>query len=104
MKALLASILGLTLSCGTASAQQPAPEQIKAGAALFATHCTTCHGKRMRNPQWGFDLRNFPRDAQSRFIDSVSFGKRTMPPWEDVLKPEEIVALWAYVSSGDPGD
>jgi mono/diheme cytochrome c family protein len=31
----------------------------------------------------------------------VTYGKRAMPPWDDVLKPEDIEALWAYVVAGD---
>jgi len=58
----------------------------------------------MRNPQWAIDLRTFPRDAHARFVDSVANGKRTMPPWDDVLNPKEIEALWAYVIAGEPGD
>jgi mono/diheme cytochrome c family protein len=27
-----------------------------------------------------------------------------MPPWDDVLSPDEIEALWAYVSAVDTGD
>ena len=56
------------------------------------------------NPQWAIDLRTFPRDAKTRFVDSVMNGKRNMPPWDDVLKPDDLDALWAYVSTGDPGD
>ena len=56
----------------------------------------------MRNPQWAIDLHTFPRDAKDRFVDSVTYGKRNMPPWEDVLKPDDLDALWAYVSTGDP--
>jgi mono/diheme cytochrome c family protein len=58
----------------------------------------------MRNPQWAIDLREFPRDARARFVDSVTYGKRNMPPWEDVLGPDEIEALWAYVAKGEPED
>ena len=83
---------------------QFSPEQVKRGATLFARHCATCHGTRMRNPQWAIDLRQFPRDAHARFLDSVSNGKRNMPPWDDVLSPDEIEALWAYVSAGDTAD
>ena len=86
-----------------APAQFPA-EQFKAGAALFAKHCQTCHGTRMRNPQWGADLKTFPRDARSRFVDSVTYGKRTMPPWEDLLSAADIDALWAYVATGDTAE
>ena len=108
MKVLAISCLGLALLCASAAAEaEPAqfPEtQIKQGAALFARHCATCHGTRMRNPQWAIDLRTFPRDARNRFVDSVTNGKRNMPPWDDVLKPDDLDALWAYVSTGDPGD
>jgi len=27
-----------------------------------------------------------------------------MPPWSDVLKPEDIQALWAYVVAGEKGN
>jgi mono/diheme cytochrome c family protein len=27
-------------------------------------------------------------------------GKNSMPPWRDVLKPDEIEAIWAYVRTG----
>jgi mono/diheme cytochrome c family protein len=108
MKVFAAASLGLALVCASAAAQEPdaqvSPEAIKKGAALFARHCATCHGTRMRNPQWAFDLRTFPHDAHTRFVDSVSNGKRNMPPWDDVLDPGEIEALWAYVIAGEAGD
>ena len=74
------------------------------GAALFARHCATCHGTHMRNPQWAINLRDFPRNAHARFVDSVTNGKRNMPPWDDVLDPDDIEALWAYVIGGESGD
>ncbi len=95
---------GLALLGASAGAQEFPPEQIKQGAALFARHCSTCHGNRMRNPQWGIDLHTFPRDAHDRFVDSVSNGKRNMPPWDDVLAPVEIEALWSYVVAGERGE
>jgi mono/diheme cytochrome c family protein len=108
MKVIAAASLGLALVCASAAARDDAagvsPEEIKQGAALFARHCATCHGTRMRNPQWAFDLRTFPRDGHDRFVDSVTNGKRNMPPWDDVLEPAEIEALWAYVIAGEPGD
>jgi mono/diheme cytochrome c family protein len=76
-------------------------EQIRRGAALYATHCESCHGVRMIGPPWGSDLNTFPRDNPRRFADSVTHGKNAMPPWGDVLKPDEIQALWAYVVAGD---
>lgn len=81
---------------------QPFPnEQIGKGAELYETHCQTCHGPRLANPPWAADLRQFPRADRARFVDTVTYGRRGMPPWEDVLKPTDIDALWAYVVAGD---
>ena len=100
-----AARLGLAFVCASAAAQdgepQFAPEQIRKCAALFADHCATCHGSHMRNPQWAINLRDFPRNAHARFVDSE---KRNMPPWDDVLDSNDIEALWAYVIGGEPGD
>lgn len=89
-----------------AAAQDPGPrnftlEQIKKGSELYARHCAACHGVRMGNPEGAFDLRNFPRDERERFINSVFKGKNSMPPWADLLKLEEIDALWAYLVVGE---
>src|SRR5260370_11011316 len=99
--ALAGSLALLGASAGAQDAKFP-PEQIKKGAALFAMNCATCHGTRMRNPQWAIDLKTFPHDEHSRFVDSVTYGKRTMPSWEDVLGPDDIEALWSYVIVGEP--
>lgn len=77
------------------------PEQVKSGAALYAQHCAACHGPRMKNPEGAFDLLTFPGDQRSRFIQSVTQGKASMPPWGGLLKPEEIDSLWAYVVAGE---
>ena len=98
----LAALILLSSGLAVADSGSSPPELVAKGAALFAENCQTCHGARMRNPQWGIDLRQFPQDANTRFVNSVTYGKRQMPSWEDVLKPEDIEALWAYVSSGDP--
>jgi hypothetical protein len=34
----------------------------------------------------------------------VANGKRNMPAWDDVLDPEQIEALWAYVIAGEAGE
>ena len=108
MNALVTTSLGLALLGMSAAAQERAPEfpaeQIKKGADLFALNCATCHGTRMRNPQWAVDLRTFPRDGHARFVDAVANGKRNMPAWDDVLDPEQIEALWAYVIAGEAGE
>ena len=96
--------LGLALLGASAGAQEASfpPERIKKGAELFALHCATCHGTKMRNPQWAINLKAFPRDRHTQFVESVTYGKRNMPPWEDVLEPDDIEALWSYVVTGEP--
>ena len=70
------------------------------GKALFAEHCSHCHGFNMVNPGTITpDLRKFPDDHQ-RFVTTVKQGKNNrMPPWGDILNDEDIANLWAYVSS-----
>jgi mono/diheme cytochrome c family protein len=97
---------GVALACAAAvaheaSAQSFPQQQIKEGAAIYAQHCATCHGERMKNPPWAIDLATFPRDGRARFIDSVTNGVRNMPPWNDVIKPDGVAALWAYLVAGE---
>jgi len=77
------------------------PAQIQAGAEIYARTCSPCHGAHMADPNAAADLRTFPRDQKSRFVRSVTKGKNQMPPWGDLLKPEDIDALWAYVTAGE---
>jgi mono/diheme cytochrome c family protein len=95
-------IAAMVLLCGAAWAQSTVtPEQIKQGGEIYAVNCATCHGNRMKNPEWAIDLATIPKDDRMRFIQSVTNGKNNMPPWGDVLKANEIEALWAYFSQGE---
>ncbi|MGA7071050.1 c-type cytochrome [Bradyrhizobium sp.] len=95
-----------------ATAQQAASEQAKPdpatpdqgmidkGKAVFAEHCSHCHGFNMVNAGTITpDLRKFP-DDKPRFVTTVKQGKNNrMPPWGDLLSDDDIANLWAYVSS-----
>jgi cytochrome c55X len=80
------------------SSSSPA-EQVESGKALYAEHCSHCHGFGMVNPGNVVpDLREFPSDNKQRFVDTVMHGKNNrMPPWGDILSSAEIDELWAYV-------
>ena len=79
----------------------PTREEFTEGAQLFSAMCSHCHGPHMVDPGTvSFDLRKFPHDDAARFFNSVRNGKNSMPPWKDVLKPDEIEAIWAYVRTG----
>ena len=93
----------LACSAGAACGQDGpfSPAQIHKGAAIYERNCAPCHGPRMADPQGAANLRAFPRDQKSRFVVMVTKGKNNMPPWGDVLKPDDIEALWAYVVAGE---
>jgi mono/diheme cytochrome c family protein len=99
--------LVVACACGTALAQTQVPEtfpaeQIRVGEKHYSQNCAPCHGTRMQEPPVRIDLRQFPRGQRARFITVVTNGRNTMPPWRGALTPEEIDALWAYVSAGEP--
>lgn len=85
----------------SAAAGDPNSEdkQVQSGKALYAQHCSHCHGFGMVNAGNVVpDLREFPAENEQRFVDTVTHGKNNrMPPWGDVLSSAEIEALWAYV-------
>ncbi len=101
----------VALWCATAAAQDKIqgqtqgqsfpPQQIATGAEIFARNCSPCHGPRMQDPESAFDLRTFPPGEHDRFVRSVTNGKNQMPPWGDLLKADDIDALWAYVTIGE---
>jgi mono/diheme cytochrome c family protein len=93
----------VALRCAAAAAQDKSfpPQQIASGAEIFARNCAPCHGPRMQDPESAFDLRKFPPGEHDRFVRSVTNGKNQMPPWGDLLKSDEIEALWAYVTLGE---
>jgi mono/diheme cytochrome c family protein len=95
---VLAAMAG---AAALARAQEFPPVQISRGATIYERSCAPCHGSRMADPQGAANLRAFPRDEKARFVTMVTRGKNNMPPWGDVLKPDDIDALWAYVVAGE---
>jgi mono/diheme cytochrome c family protein len=94
-------VSGIALALVSAGAiAQDNEALVKRGSQIYAKNCATCHGPRLADPPWAIDLRTFPKDERARFVDSVTYGKNNMPPWGDVLKPDDIAALWAYVLTG----
>jgi mono/diheme cytochrome c family protein len=92
------------LICASARAEEKPSfpkEQISAGAEIYSVNCSPCHGARMQDAGSAFNLRKFPHDQRERFVDSVTRGKNQMPPWGDFFKPDQLEALWAYVTAGE---
>src|SRR5262249_20898249 len=82
-------------------AQTFSKDQIATGAELYAVNSSPRHGARTQDPSPAIDLRKFPPDQRERFVHAVTRGKNQMPPWGDFFKPEQLVALWAYVMAGE---
>lgn len=79
----------------------PSPQLAVQGRGLYRQFCSNCHGVNMVNAGTSsFDLRKFPREDRERFVAAVTHGKNSMPAWGDILKPEEMEAIWAYVRTG----
>ena len=95
MARTILAVLVAASVCSPATAQDA--KELKLGAEIYERNCSPCHGARMLDPQGASDLRKFPHDQRERFVNSVTRGKNQMPPWGDLLKPEEVAALWAYV-------
>jgi mono/diheme cytochrome c family protein len=95
-------VAALALMGGAAAGEESfTASQVRLGAEIFERNCAPCHGPRMQDPESAFDLRKFPHNQHDRFVNSVTRGKNQMPPWGDMLKAEEIEALWAYVMTGE---
>lgn len=89
-------------TAAAAAGEHPDPKMVVEGKALYTHHCAHCHGFNMVNPGTiSYDLRQFPHDQKSRFVNSVTNGKNNrMPRWADLLSPQDIDLLWAYVETG----
>ncbi|HTP84627.1 MAG TPA: cytochrome c [Alphaproteobacteria bacterium] len=69
------------------------------GEQVYENYCANCHGEGLHNTSGGvtFDLRKLRPDEHDRFIDSVTNGKKQMPPWKGVLDRDKMEAVWAYI-------
>ena len=90
--------LALTLAVGLAG--PAAAVTVEDGLSVYRQFCSHCHGIDMVNPGTSsFDLRRFPRDQRDRFEAAVLRGRGSMPAWGDILRPEELEAVWLYVAT-----
>lgn len=100
MRRCLAGMFAVLALNAPAHADEAKTILVEKGAKLYRQMCSHCHGLDMVNPgNSSFDLRRFPKDERKRFYQSVRKGKDNMPAWGDILRPEEIDWLWAYVST-----
>ena len=95
----MTALLVAAALAGAATPARAGSPQAEAGADVYANYCENCHGEGLVNTSNGvtFDLRKLRPDEHERFIHSVTNGKKQMPPWNGVLKPEQMEMIWAYI-------
>ena len=87
----------LALCAGNVLAQVPDADP-EVGRRLYTSYCARCHGINLVSSSGAyFDLRTFPRDDKERYLRSLNEGKRAMPAWKGIVKPDEMEAIWAYI-------
>jgi mono/diheme cytochrome c family protein len=75
------------------------PKVIAAGEALWKDNCQHCHGSKAYP---GKAPKLEPMKYKPEFVwDRVHNGFRSMPAWKELYKPDEIIALVAWVMSED---
>jgi len=73
------------------------PKVIAVGEALWKDNCAHCHGSKAYP---GKAAKLQPTKYKAEFVwDRVHNGFRSMPPWKELYKPEEVIALVAWVMS-----
>jgi mono/diheme cytochrome c family protein len=98
--ALLSGLVAAAvIVCTTSASAQDKHAEAEAGAAIYRDNCSRCHGAGLRNTSGGvtFDLRRLRPNERERFVNSVLDGKKQMPPWRGVLRPDQIEEVWAYI-------
>jgi mono/diheme cytochrome c family protein len=85
--------------CAAPALAQEKHADAEAGAALYNNYCSRCHGAGLHNTSGGvtFDLRRLHQNEHERFVSSVLNGKKDMPPWRGVLRPNQVEEVWAYI-------
>ncbi len=76
------------------------PEMIAMGKAIFTENCSICHSNQPRAPLP--DLRRMSKGTHEAFEQIVLEGlflPNGMPRWDDVLTPEQVKAIHAYLIS-----
>jgi mono/diheme cytochrome c family protein len=98
MKPYTRVAVALALFAAPVAADEAAEKEFTLGVKTYKDFCAHCHGPNMVNPGTNsYDLRKWPQDRKEDFVTAVVSGKGDMPAWGDILRPDEVEALWRYV-------
>lgn len=97
---VLAAALAAACSAQAQAEAGASVPSVEAGRRAYTSTCARCHGINLVVTSSAyFDLRTFPKDEKERFLHSVTNGKRQMPAWGGIVKPEAIESIWLYLGS-----
>ena len=109
--ALLASVPALSVmssqtpkTAEKASAIAYTPANVKAGQEIFTKRCYACHsvaeGEVRLGPSLYHEMQGpHPKKNVAQMREQILNGKNKMPPFKDILTPEDIDRVIAYVHS-----
>ncbi len=92
----------MSLLCAASAVSAAAEEQASVGAALYAEHCTSCHGAGLRGSAHGPALSGetfLGRWGQRGTTDLLRYNEANMPPGGSRLTTGDHVALVAFIAA-----
>jgi len=72
---------------------------------VFNQHCSHCHSPNAHSPEPARDLRRlrirYGERMTAVFYETISEGRtaKGMPPWKEILKPEDIARVLSFLES-----
>lgn len=69
------------------------------GATLYKQNCLPCHGEAGSGGVGPKLARNPILTEVDRFQTTVNQGRGAMPPWETVLRPQDIADIYAWLTT-----
>jgi len=77
----------------------PGEPDVANGKKIFHTYCTACHGDDGLGSHGGANLTTASKD-QKYMITTATTGRGDMPPFKDVLTPEQLRDVAGYINTG----
>lgn len=105
MLRILSCLVLLITAAGTIQAESLSQQRQADLVYLLHQDCGSCHGMTLKG---GLGPSLLPEalagkpDAYLRQVISKGVPEKAMPPWENILQPDEIDFLVSYLQQGPP--
>ena len=95
---LLTAYCLLMCSCGNNSPKR-APAVKSAGASLFESNCTSCHGSDGKLCMLGAKDLSISVMTKDEMMEIITNGKNTMTPFGNILSKEDVGTVADHVQT-----